>query len=135
MPVDVFLILASSGITLVASLLYLVDDRLPPEVPDDPRLHVPYCDPPLRVRPPPLPRPRWAVVDLSTPSVQGIMTLKPTESGEWLVTLECEPRGDSAALEELSGGTFGAVADVRLKGRAELAQPSKRSWKQKPARA
>ena len=134
MPPDVFLLLASSGITLVASFLYLVDERPPPEVPDDPRTHVGYCLPPMRVKPPPLPRPRWAVVDMSNHLVRGVMTLKP-EGNEWLVTLEVEARGDGAALEEISPGTLSTVSDVRLKGKAELARPSKRAWKVKPAQA
>ena len=134
MPPDVFLLLASSGITLVASFLYLVDERPPPELPDDPRNHVGYCLPPMRAKPPPLPRPRFAVVDMSNDLVRGVMTLKP-EGSEWLVTLEVEARGDGAALEELSPGTLALVSDVRLKGKAELARPSKRMWKVKPAQA
>lgn len=134
MPPDVFLLLASSGITLVASFLYLVDERPAPEAPDDPKNHVRYCLPPMRVRPPPLPRPRWAVVDLSNDLVRGVMTLRP-EGSEWLVTLEVEARDDGAALEAIGRGSLAAVNDVRLKGKAELARPSKRVWKVKPAQA
>ena len=134
MPPDVFLLLASSGITLVASLLYLVDERTPPEVVDDPRSHVGYCLPPMRVKPPPLPRPKWAVVDMSNEKMRGVMTLRP-DGAEWLVTLEVEARDDGTALEFLGPGMLGAVSDVRLKGKAELVRPTKRAWKVKPARA
>lgn len=134
MPPDVFLLLASSGITLVASFLYLVDERPSPEKPDDPRTHVGYCLPPMRVKPPPLPRPRWAVVDMSNARMRGVMTLRP-DGSDWLVTLEVEARDDGAALEAIAPGILAAVSDVRLKGKAELARPSKRVWKVKPGQA
>jgi hypothetical protein len=71
---------------------------------------------------------------MSNERLRGVMTLKP-DGAEWLVTLEVEARDDGAALESLGPGILAAVNDVRLKGKAELARPTKRVWKVKPGQA
>ncbi len=135
MPPDVFLLLASSGITLVASLLFLVSDDRPPRVVDDPRLWVSFCDPPVFLgRPPPLPRKQDCSVNVSTPTLQGLLTLRPS-GDEWVVTLDTQPRDDSAALQVRGQDGFGAVSDLRWHGRAGLAKPMRRTWRQKPGQA
>ncbi len=136
MPPDVFLLLASSGITLVASLLFLVSEERPPLEPaDDPRLWVDFCDPPLFLgRPPPLPKKQDCSVQVSTPTLNGMLTLRPS-GDEWVVTLDTAPLCDSAAMQVRGNEGFGAVADLRWHGRAGLAKPVRRSWRQKPGQA
>ncbi len=135
MPPDVFLILASSGITLVASLLFLVGEKSPRFV-DDPRLYVQYCLPPQRLLaiPPPLPRAPDCSVNFSTPGLQGVLNLRPV-GAEWVVTLECQPLDDSAALQLRGKDGVGAVTDLRWHGKAGLARATRRQWKQKPGQA
>ena len=136
MPPDVFLMLASSGITLVASLLFLVSRESPPKEPfDDPRLWVNFCDPPLYLgRPPPLPKRQECSVSVSTPALHGQLTLRPS-GDEWVVTLETAPLEDSAAMQVRGNDGFGAVSDLRWHGRAGLAKPVRRTWRQKPGQA
>lgn len=77
MPPDVLLVLASSGITLVASLLFFVsEDCEPVQIQGIP---VQFCLPPKRplAVPPPLPVPFECAVDVSTQSLHSVMTLKP----------------------------------------------------------
>lgn len=138
MPPDVMLLLASSGLTFVASLMFLVSDEKPPKQErDDPRLHVNFCLPPLRMQggPPPLPARPDCAVNLSTAGLHSVMTMRPTGDDEWLVTLECVPVPDSAALQVRGNDGVGSVADLRWHGKAGLARPTKRQWKQKPGRA
>ena len=138
MPPDVMLLLASSGLTFVASLMFLVRDEAPPPVEvDDPRLHLDFCLPPLRQQqgPPPLPVRPDCAVNLSTPALQTVMTMRMTDGDEWLVTLECVPVPDSAALQVRGTDGVGAVTDLRWHGKAGLARPTKRQWRQKPGRA
>src|SRR4051812_30583428 len=103
MPPDVFLLLASSGLTLVASLMFFVSEDRPPRAEDDdPRLHVRFCLPPLRLQhePPPLPPRADCSVNLSTAGLQSVLSMRPSaETDEWVVTLECAPVPDSAALQ------------------------------------
>lgn len=137
MPPDVLLLLASSGLTLVASLMFFVSEEQPPLEDDDPRFHVRFCLPPLRFQavPPPLPvRPECAV-DLSTAALHSVLTLRPAEGDEWVVTLECAPIPDSPALQVRGNEGVGSVTDLRWHGRAGLAKPTRRQWRQKPGRA
>lgn len=137
MPPDVMLLLASSGITFVASLMFLVSDESPPpEEIDDPRTHVRFCLPPLRMQggPPPLPPRADCAVNVSTAGLHSVMTMRPS-GDEWIVTLECAPVPDSAALQVRGSDGIGAVSDLRWHGRAGLAKPTKRQWRQKPGRA
>src|SRR6185436_14930364 len=77
MPTDVFLALASSGISLIASLMFLVTPPPRREEPeDDPRFWVPFLLPPARVRPPPLPRVRECLVGLAQSSLHAVMGFK-----------------------------------------------------------
>jgi hypothetical protein len=137
MPPDVMLLLASSGLTFVASLMFLVRDEVAPVEVDDPRLHVSFCLPPLRLQqgPPPLPIRPDCAVSLSTPGLHSVMTMRPADGDEWLVTLECVPVPDSAALQVRGNDGVGAVTDLRWHGKAGLARPTKRQWRQKPGRA
>ncbi|MBL8952777.1 MAG: hypothetical protein JNK82_18495 [Myxococcaceae bacterium] len=136
MPPDVFLALASSGISLIASLMFLVTPPLPAKEPDDdPRLHVPFLLPPARVaKPPPLPPARECTVDVSQSSLQAVMAFK-LSGDEFVVTLECVPRPDAAALQVDGGRGHGAVNDLRWHGQAGLARSTKQQWKLKPGRA
>lgn len=141
MPPDVLVLLASSGLTFVASLMFLVHDEAPPPAEiDDPRTYVSFCLPPLRrqAMPPPLParapRPDCAV-DISTTGLHSVVTMRPGDGDEWLVTLECVPLPDSPALQVRGNDGVGAVTDLRWHGKAGLAKPTKRQWKQKPGRA
>ncbi len=138
MPPDVMLLLASSGLTFVASLMFLVsDDAPPPPEVDDPRLHLSFCLPPLRLQaaPPPLPVPPDCAVNLSTRGLHSVITMRPVTRGEWLVTLECVPMNDSAGLQIRGNDGVGAVTDLRWHGKAFVARMTKRQWKQKPGRA
>ncbi len=138
MPPDVMLLLASSGLTFVASLMFLVSDEAPPPLEvDDPSQHVPFCLPPLRLQhgPPPLPVRPDCAVNVSTTGLHSVMTMRPTDGDEWLVTLECVPVPDSAALQVRGNDGIGAVADLRWHGKAGLAKATKRQWRQKPGRA
>jgi hypothetical protein len=139
MPPDVLLLLASSGLTLVASLMFLVSEERPPfEREDDPRLHVRFCLPPLRLQhgPPPLPARADCAVNLSTAGLHSVLTMRPAVGNdEWLVTLECAPVPDSPALQVRGSDGTGAVTDLRWHGRAGLAKPTRRQWRQKPGRA
>lgn len=139
MPPDVLLALASSGLTLVASLMFLVGDGPLEEAPDDPRNHVAFCLPPARARPqprpPPLPSSPECTVSVRTPAVEGVLTLKP-QGDEWVVTLDWAPMADvpALALNEHGKGA-GAVHDLRWHGKAGVARPVRRTWKQKPGQA
>ena len=133
------LLLASSGLTFVASLMFLVSDEAPPPVEeDDPRLHVNFCLPPLRQLqqgPPPLPIRPDCAVNVSSAGLHSVLTMRPADGDEWLVTLECVPVPDSAALQVRGNDGFGVVGDLRWHGKAGLARPTKRQWRQKPGRA
>lgn len=141
MPPDVLLALASSGLTLVASLMFLVsDDPTPLDAPDDPRDQVAFCLPPRRgepvvLRPPPLPAAPECSVAVRTPAVEGVLTLKP-QGDEWIVTLDFAPMADvpALALNEHGEGS-GAVHDLRWHGKAGVARAVRRTWKQKPGQA
>lgn len=139
MPPDVLLVLASSGLALIASLLFFVSDDVEPEaVPVDPRALVSFCLPPARkqrVMPPPLPSPPECAVNVSTASIQGVMTLKPS-GDEWVVTLDTAPVVDMPAAQVRGDNeAFGSVHDLRWHGRAGVTRATKRTWKQKPGRA
>lgn len=133
MPPDVFLVLASSGITLVASLLFFVSHESPPRLEQGPP--VTFCLPPTRKSPPPLPVMPECAVDLSTPALHSVMTLKPM-GDEWVVTLDTTPMADMPALQVREDGDgTGQVNDLRWHGRAGVARSTRRTWKQKPGRA
>jgi hypothetical protein len=134
MPPDVLLVLASSGITLVASLLFFVsEDVAPVEVPG---AAVAFCLPPTRKKaPPPLPVMPECAVNLSNAALYSVMTLKP-QGDEWVVTLDTAPMTDMPALQVGEHGEgVGQVNDLRWHGKAGLARATHRTWKQKPGRA
>ncbi|MEW5737277.1 MAG: hypothetical protein AB1938_00035 [Myxococcota bacterium] len=140
MPPDVLLALASSGLTLVASLMFLVGEESPPQdTPEDPRNQIAFCLPPARARaqhqPPPLPASPECAVAVKTPTVEGVLTLKP-QGDEWVVTLDWAPMADvpALALNEQGEGS-GAVHDLRWHGKAGVARAVRRTWKQKPGQA
>jgi hypothetical protein len=134
MPPDVFLALASSGISLIASLMFLVvPPPRRPEPDDDPRFYVPFMLPPLRSTPPPLPS-RECRVDLSQPALHAVMELK-LKGEEFEVTLHCAPRADAAALQVNGARGLGAVSDLRWHGKAGLARATQGKWKLKPGQA
>lgn len=137
MPPDVLLALASSGLTLVASLMFLVSDDTPMPDAEDPLNQVAFCLPPQRARaqPPPLPASPECAVPVRTAAVEGVLTLK-LQGDEWLVTLDYAPMADvpALALDENGEGT-GAVHDLRWHGKAGVARAVRRSWKQKPGQA
>jgi hypothetical protein len=127
MPPDVFLVLASSGITLVASLLFFVsDDPEPVPLPEAP---VSFCLPPKRfVRcPPPLPSPPACAIRWSTEVTSSVLTLKP-EGDEWLLTLETKPLRDTKD-ESRTHRHDGLIHQTGSLRRAV------RGWKVKPGRA
>lgn len=134
MPPDVFIVLASSGITLVASLMFFVSEDLAPTERQGPS--VAFCIPPHRGhRPPPLPVMPECAVDVSTPQVRGVLTLRP-QGDEWVVTLDTAPQTDTPAVKlEGSKEGSGTVNDLRWHQRAGVPQAVRRTWKQKPGRA
>lgn len=135
MPPDVFLILASSGITLVASLLFFVSDDREPAQAASSLVH--FCLPPKRpvlLRPPPLPTPIECAVDVSTQSLHSVMTLKPT-GDEWVMTLDMVPVCDTPAVRVEGTHGTGQVNDLRWNDRAGYVRPTQRQWKIKPGRA
>ena len=139
MPPDVLLVLASSGLTFVASLMFFVSDDHPPAELDPEELRksqVSFCLPPRRqlVLPPPLPTNPECAVSVSTGQLSGVMTLRP-QGDEWVVTLETAPVHDTPAMQVRDGDGVGAVHDLRWHGQAGVAHPTRRSWKQKPGRA
>ena len=136
MPPDVFLALASSGISLIASLMFLVTPprRREEDADDDPRFWVPFLLPPTRVRPPPLPRAKECAVGLPQSSLHAVVAVKMT-GDEFVVTLETAPRADAPALQVTDGRGHGAVTDLRWHGKAGLARATKTPWKLKPGRA
>src|SRR5688572_33384524 len=135
MPPDVFLALASSGISLIASLMFLVTPPPRREDPDDdPRFWVPFLLPPARGRPPPLPRAKECIVGLAQSSLHAVLGIK-LSGEEFVVTLEGAPRPDAPALQVTEGRGHGAVSDLRWHGKAGLARTTKSQWKQKPGRA
>lgn len=132
MPPDVLLVLASSGISFIASLMFFVSDDAPPVEKKTPELA--FCLPPARgaKTPPPLPVMPECAVSLS---VTASMTLRPV-GDEWVVTLESTPMADVPALQVKDGReTGGSVHDLRWHGRAGIAKATRSSWKQKPGRA
>jgi hypothetical protein len=134
MPPDVLLVLASSGITLVASLLFFVsEDTAPIEVQGP---SVAFCLPPARKKaPPPLPVMPECAVNVSTSALHSVMTFKP-QGDEWIVTLDTAPITDVPALQVREDGEgVGQVNDLRWHGKAGLARATHRTWKQKPGRA
>lgn len=134
MPPEVLLVLASSGITLVASLLFFVSDEVAPIERTGPQLA--FCLPPSRLvkSPPPLPVMPECSVDVSTSALQGTMTIK-VQGDEWVVTLDTAPVADMPALQVNGTDGVGQVNDLRWHGKAGLARPMRRTWKQKPGRA
>lgn len=131
MPPDVFLLLASSGLSLVASLMFFVsDDRPVSDEPKGPLMS--FCLPPLR--PPPLPRSEACSVNVSTPQVAALLTLKP-KGEDWELALECAPRGDAALVQVDGAEVGGVVSDLRWHQRAGVLKSSRKAWKVKPGRA
>lgn len=134
MPPDVFLVLASSGITLVASLLFFVsEDREPVQIQGIP---VQFCLPPRRPLPlpPPLPVPLECAVDVSTVSLHSVMTLKP-QGEEWVMTLDMIPVCDTPAVRVEGEHGVGQVNDLRWNNKAGYVRPTQRQWKVKPGQA
>ncbi|MBL8924047.1 MAG: hypothetical protein JNJ54_34640 [Myxococcaceae bacterium] len=134
MPTDVFLVLASSGITLVASLLFFVsEEREPVQIEGIP---VQFCLPPRRPRqlPPPLPSPPECAVDVSTSSLHSVMTLKP-QGDEWVMILDMIPVCDTPAVRVEGEHGVGQVNDLRWNDRAGYVRPTQRQWKVKPGQA
>jgi hypothetical protein len=135
MPPDVFLALASSGISLIASLMFLVAvPRRDEEPQDDPRFYVPFLLPPTRVRPPPLPKVRECMVGLEQSSLHAVVGIK-LAGDDFVVTLECAPFADAPALQIDGGRGHGTVSDLRWHGQAGLARTTRSQWKLKPGRA
>lgn len=139
MPPDVFLALASSGITLVASLLFFVsEDRPPREVEIDPENQVTFCLPPHGSRVAPLPPPLPAAdceLTVASPAFAGALTLRHVRGEEWTVSFERTPLADSPAVRIADGEPGGPVHDLRFHGQAGVVKATKVSWKQKPGRA
>lgn len=134
MPPDVLLVLASSGITLVASLLFFVsEDREPVQIQGIP---VQFCLPPKRplAKPPPLPQPVECAVDVSTQSLHSVMTLKP-QGDDWVMTLDMTPVCDTPAVRVEGSQGVGQVNDLRWNNRAGYVRPTQKQWKVKPGRA
>jgi len=134
MPPDVLLVLASSGLTLVASLLFFVsEDREPQQIQGIP---VQFCLPPKRplARPPPLPVPVECAVDVSTQSLHSVMTLKP-QGDDWVMTLDMTPMCDTPAVRVEGSMGVGQVNDLRWNSRAGYVRPTQKQWKVKPGRA
>ena len=134
MPPDVFLVLASSGLTFVASLMFFVSkDVAPVEKETAP---VAFCLPPTRNKaPPPLPVMPECAVNLSNAVLHSVMTLKP-HGDEWVVTLDTVPMADMPALQVREDGDgVGSVHDLRWHGKAGVARATRRTWKQKPGQA
>jgi hypothetical protein len=137
MPPDVFLALASSGISLIGWLMFLVTPPLRRSDDDEEAALgpvVPFVLPPVHARPPPLPRVREATVGLAQSSLRAVIGVK-LSGEEFVVTLECAPRADAAALQVSDGHGHGAVTDLRWHGKAGLARTTRSQWKQKPGRA
>lgn len=128
MPTDVFLMLCSSSIAVVASLMYFVSDGpVDDEEPEPAR--------PWPRRPPPLP---CCTVTLGGLGVNARLRLE-CVGDEWKMSLALEDRADAPArgvLETKDGLVpLGAVHDLRWHGRAGLAATGQLSWRQPPARA
>jgi hypothetical protein len=135
MPPDVFLALASSGIYLIASLMFLVaPSPRRPDPDDDPRFNVPFMLPPSLMKPPPLPARQECTVNVSQPALHAVMAFK-MQGDEFVVTLHCAPRADAAALQVSDGRGSGAVSDLRWHGKAGLARATQGRWKLKPGQA
>lgn len=136
MPPDVLLVLASSGITLVASLLFFVsEDQEPAPVAT---LPVHFCLPPKRPLrrevPPPLPARLECAVDVSTQSLHSVMTLSP-QGDDWVMTLDMVPVSDAPAVRVEGEQGVGQVNDLRWNNRAGYVRATQRQWKVKPGRA
>ena len=135
MPPDVLLVLASSGITLVASLLFFVSEDFAPVERKTPP--VAFCLPPARSKkaPPPLPVMPECAVNLSNAVLHSVMTLRP-QGEEWVITLDTVPMADMPALQVREDGDgVGSVHDLRWHGKAGVARATRRTWKQKPGQA
>ncbi len=124
MPPDVLLMLASSGITFIASLMFFVSPDGPPK--EVPGPEVTFCAPPERGVPPPLPV-NGSANCLQTPG--GKISIHHID-GAWVFVTE--PQADSLAVT-LNGNQ--RVSDVRWHGRAGLQRVSRKPWAQKPGRA
>lgn len=128
MPLEVFVAIASSGVSFIASMFWLVH---PPRVrSDDEGPEQTFCLPPVRssARPPPLPTLPTCSVSLSATDT---LTLR-ASGDEWELTLDSAPLADVPAMR--ADGT-GMVNDLRWSQRAGLPRAIRRVWKQKPARA
>lgn len=123
MPPDVFLMFASSGISFVASLMFLLQRPAPPKEPTGPE--VTYCLPPPR--PPPLPK----VAKERLATAQGSVELVRDANG-WLVALATARASDVVGRSVASGER---VHDLRFGGPAGLRKPGTKPWLVKPGRA
>lgn len=133
MPPDVLLALASSGITLVASLMFLAHDGQGTDA-EPVGEEVSFCLPPARgaVGPPPL---RGPDIALRMTLFDGALTLEPGDD-EWTITLASTPLADGPALAlDDDGATVGVAHDLRWSGRAGVPRAVRRTWKQKVGRA
>lgn len=123
MPPDLFLMFASSGISFVASLMFLLQRPAEPKEPPAPE--VTYCLPPLR--PPPLPKPARERL----PTDAGAVELVQDANG-WLVALVPSRPDDAVARSVTSGNT---VHDLRFGGPVGVRRPERKPWLVKPGRA
>jgi hypothetical protein len=132
MPADVLFALASSGLTVIASLVFFVSVEAPPSERRSEVLR--YCLPPVRAcAPPPLPQVSCCF-GLTLPTLVARLTLRPS-GGEWLLTLTAVPLADAPAARIGPGTPAGFVNDLRWHGRAGVQSPTQRCWKVKPGRA
>ncbi len=115
---------ASSGISFVASLMFLLQRPAEPkEAAAAPE--VTYCLPP--VRPPPLPKPAKTTLRTQTGSVELVQ-----DANGWLVALVPARPDDLVARSVTSGET---VHDLRFGGPVGMKAVDRRPWLVKPGRA
>ena len=128
MPPDILLMLASSGLTLVASLLFFVSEERPPRSRRS-EPEVSFCLPPHRLnhrrRPPPLPANEPVVVETE----QGVVTLR-LEGEVWVVSMPI-----ITADTPLRAQGTGRIDDLRWHGQAGVARRISSQWKQRPGQA
>jgi hypothetical protein len=120
MPPDVFLALASSGITLVASYMYLIQD--PKREAEGPE--VSFCGPPQQL-PPPLPSHK-VQIQVSTQTHLAM----DFSGGEWTMTYTTTPFKDAVATS--IGDSTVQVNDLRWHSQAGVSAERVERVKIKP---